>query len=199
MKSCTGSSVILFFPIASGWTTAWYIHVSLMHCDWNAHGLRNHRPADWRRWITSIPSISVKEISTQEIHVLHSDGQSHRGSITTTAVPMVNSHRGKDLMLHRLTLPKGVYSFRYFEFLSPMRIPHLLTLEQTASAFCPFLCLFQWFTWECGILHWGQEVPEWVYAFWKCKPVALLNRALAVSVNCWPHQEFVTSITYNHS
>ncbi len=23
------------------------------HCDWKAHGLRNHRPADWRRWITS--------------------------------------------------------------------------------------------------------------------------------------------------
>ena len=22
--------------------------------------------------------------------------------------------------------------------------------------------------------HWGQEVPKWVYAFWKCKPVFLL-------------------------
>ncbi len=20
-------------------------------------------------------------------------------------------------------------------------------------------------------MHWGQEVPQWVYAFWKCKPV----------------------------
>ena len=26
-----------------------------------------------------------------------------------------------------------------------------------------------------------------------------INRALAVSVNCWPHQDFVTSIAYNHS
>ncbi len=29
--------------------------------DWYAHSLRNHRPADWRRWITSIASISVKK------------------------------------------------------------------------------------------------------------------------------------------
>ncbi len=29
--------------------------------------------------------------------------------------------------------------------------------------------------------HWGQEVPQWVYAFWKCKPVIyapLINRGV---------------------
>ncbi len=37
--------------------------IYLYHCDWYARSLRNHRPADWRRWITSIASISVRECS----------------------------------------------------------------------------------------------------------------------------------------
>ncbi len=37
-----------------------------IHCDWKAHGLRNHRPADWRRWITSIASILVKKEGTSK-------------------------------------------------------------------------------------------------------------------------------------
>ncbi len=55
-------------------------HTSPLHCDWKAHCLRNHRPEDWRRWITSIASISVKT-STQEIH--------------PNQAPMLNSERLK--------------------------------------------------------------------------------------------------------
>ncbi len=44
-----------------GYCTVISLGGTFTHCDWDAHGLRNHRPSDWRRWITSIASISVKK------------------------------------------------------------------------------------------------------------------------------------------
>ncbi len=114
------------------------------------------------------------------------------------------------LPFHRLTLPKGVYSFRYF--LSPMRIPNLtmhIFILPTPFVVCSCMyayllqldlnaytwythwvsncnsqakCIYAWANnkriWhneymhhQIWYTHWGQEVPQWVYAFWKCKPV----------------------------
>ncbi len=97
---------------------------------------------------------------------------------------------------HKLTYPKGVYSFRYF--LQPMRIPNmlmhififpnpflvcscmyasLLQLDLNAYTKCTHWvsncnsqakCIYAW---ESNKRNRLEEVPEWVYAFWVCKPV----------------------------
>ncbi len=114
--------------------------------------------------------------------------------------------KGKDTprqpwILHRLTLQKGVYSFRYF--LSPMRIPtsiiiclinnlqtnnllmntkgKIYLLGAKNSSF-QIKCLQIWY------MHWEQEVPEWVYAFLKCKPVitSICNYSYRDTVH-WKH------------
>ncbi len=56
------SSMIIKKELVSVQFTVFNLGLSQnIHCDWYAHSLRNHRPADWRRWITSIASISVKK------------------------------------------------------------------------------------------------------------------------------------------
>ncbi len=116
-------------------------------------------------------------------------------------------------LLHRLTLVKGVYSFRYF--LHPMRIPNLLmhvfitpnpfVICSSCSckhAFClriairhsmhiPGIIAVKMHTCTCmsrqpydfikmhhqiWYTHWMEEVPEWVYTFWKCKHVTTLTK-----------------------
>ncbi len=86
-------------------------------------------------------------------------------------------------LTHRLTLPKGVYSFRYF--LSPMCIPNLVMhILIMPNSFVICSCTYIHFAWELQLdtqcayqvymhqqiwyTHWGQEVPFNSVSLWTC-------------------------------
>ncbi len=100
---------------------------------------------------------------------------------------------------NRLTYPKGVHSFRYFPYINTivvcscicafclviairhsMRTLNMYTLSGNCNSQAK--CIYAWADnkriWQNEYMHeqiwcthWVEEVPEWVYAFWVCKPV----------------------------
>ena len=118
-------------------------------------------------------------------------------------------------MLHRLTYPKGVHSFRYFPYVNcfvicsciyafclritirhSMRTPKYMHWVSIAIRFLSRFTLISGVTQIPGktedprkISLPVEEVPEWVYAFWVCKLVLTLGHLL--------HCRFFSSILHN--
>ncbi len=100
---------------------------------------------------------------------------------------------------HRLTYPKGVHSFRYFPYENTivacsciyafclviaighsMRTPNMSALSGNCNSQAK--CIYTWADnkriWQNEYMHeqiwcthWVEDVPEWLYNFWVCKPV----------------------------
>ncbi len=101
-------------------------------------------------------------------------------------------------LVHRLTYPKGVRSFRYFPYENTivvcsciyafclviairhsLRTPNMYALSGNCNPQAK--CIYAWA--DNNGIYIG-EVPEWVYAFWVCKPVNNVCNRYSIS-NTW--------------
>ncbi len=77
---------------------------------------------------------------------------------------------------HRFKPIKGIFSFRYFLSYSDMRlISHArLRITRLPNLIMHIFYMHHQIWYTC----WMEGVPEWVYAFWQCKPVKLCKNVM---------------------